>query len=271
MLKRAFFFLLLFPALVCSEQLCVYKVKKGDTLIKIAKKYGITKRRLLSLNRGSIRNPNFLVVGQRIFVPCGRGEIPNFCVYRIKKGETIIMLARRFGLSVEFIRRINNISNPSKIRAGAPLRIPCEKLVEWKVKKKIKPYDCKGILDKRFKLKGLWFYNPLKRVTIAVKVAERVDIPVKGGSYVYATYHGVVIYASSTINGLSSLVIIKHPGGFYSIYAGENLVWKVKEGLKVKRGDLIGFAKADTLLHFEIRYGEKPLNPKKYMIVGSGK
>jgi len=270
LLRRIVLFLLI-PAISYSAQLCVYRVKKGDTLLKIAKRYGVSKTRLLRLNRGNIRNPNVLVVGQRIFVPCKRGEIPNFCVYKVKKGETLIMLARRFGLSLEFIKRVNGITNPSRIRVGMPLRVPCEKLVEWKIKRKIKPYDSKGILGEKFKLKGMWFYNPLKRATIAVKIAERIDIPVKRGNYIYATYNGVVIYASSTINGLSSLVIIKHPGGLYSIYAGENLVWKVREGMRVKRGAFIGFAKADTLLHFEIRHGEKPLNPEKYMIVESKK
>jgi LysM repeat protein len=44
--------------------------------------------------------------------------------YKIKKGDNLSSLAKRFGMSVEAIAKANNISDPDRIYAGATLTIP---------------------------------------------------------------------------------------------------------------------------------------------------
>ena len=46
----------------------IYKVKSGDTLIKIAKRYGTTAQYLMTINPELIRM-NYIVAGCYIFVP----------------------------------------------------------------------------------------------------------------------------------------------------------------------------------------------------------
>ncbi len=266
MLKRIAFFILVFPSFSFGALICTHKVKRGESITKIAYKYSTTPNVILKLNR-KIKNPNLIRVGDIIYVPCKKMQIPNFCIYKLKRGETLYALSKRFNLSLRYLVKLNHYLNPSKIRVGTPIRVPCENLVEWKVKSKLKPYDCKGILYKRFRVKGRWFYNPTGDVCVVLKVANRLDVPVRKGTKIHATYPGVVIYSSDTINGLSSLIIIKHPENFYSVYAGEDFIWYVKEGTKVVRGSVLGYALRDTILYFEIRCGERSLNPKKYMVV----
>ncbi len=50
--------------------------------------------------------------------------ITKFINYTIKWGDTLTALARRFNTTVTELARINNISNPNLIYAGANLRIP---------------------------------------------------------------------------------------------------------------------------------------------------
>ncbi|MEM6885069.1 MAG: LysM peptidoglycan-binding domain-containing protein [Verrucomicrobiota bacterium] len=45
-------------------------------------------------------------------------------MHRVKRGETLYSISRQHGVSVEDLRRLNNISNPNVIRAGMVLQIP---------------------------------------------------------------------------------------------------------------------------------------------------
>lgn len=44
--------------------------------------------------------------------------------YRVKKGETLSLIARRYKVSLSTLIQLNNISNPRKLRAGQILKIP---------------------------------------------------------------------------------------------------------------------------------------------------
>lgn len=52
-----------------SEEMTKYKIKKGDTLGKIAKRNGVSVRRICQIN--NIKNPNRLKIGQVILIPKG--------------------------------------------------------------------------------------------------------------------------------------------------------------------------------------------------------
>lgn len=105
-----------------NEQL-VYIVKKGDTLAKIAAKYGTTYQVLASYNR--ISNPNVIKVGQVIKIP--KGDINNFKSntrsYVVKKGDTLSSIAKRYGTTYQKIAKDNGISNPNIIKVGQVLII----------------------------------------------------------------------------------------------------------------------------------------------------
>jgi murein DD-endopeptidase MepM/ murein hydrolase activator NlpD len=86
---------------------------------------------------------------------------------------------------------------------------------------------------------------------------------------VVAAAGGIVIYAGSGIRGYGNLVIIRHPGGLVTVYA-HNRRNLVQEGVKVSQGQVIaevghsGRASGDHL-HFEVRRGETPVDPLKYV------
>lgn len=54
--------------------------------------------------------------------PPGAG--PNDLLYTIEQGDTLYSISRQFGVSVDTLIEVNNISNPDVIRAGDTLVIP---------------------------------------------------------------------------------------------------------------------------------------------------
>lgn len=101
----------------------VYIVKKGDTLGEIAKKYGTTVEEIVALN--NIQNPNLIFAGTNIIVNV-QNSTNNYkinYIYRVKWGDTLSGIARRFGTTVNYLAKLNNIQNPNLIYVGQRILI----------------------------------------------------------------------------------------------------------------------------------------------------
>jgi len=93
-----------------------YRLKRGDTLWRLSRIFGISVRELKRINR--IRNPRRLRAGQIILVPKpSRGFLSlrktsggnRKIVHVVRKGENLWRIARSYGVSVEDIKRWNNL------------------------------------------------------------------------------------------------------------------------------------------------------------------
>lgn len=95
-----------------------------------------------------------------------------------------------------------------------------------------------------------------------------LDIGGKPGDPVVAAAAGQVLYTGTGIRGFGKLIVIRHDGGFSSVYAHNRQIL-VKEGQSVARGQRIaelGDSDADRpKLHFEIRKSGKPVDPMRYL------
>lgn len=49
---------------------------------------------------------------------------PEQQTYRVRSGDTLSSIARRFDTTVRALVRLNDIDNPNKIRAGQELKVP---------------------------------------------------------------------------------------------------------------------------------------------------
>lgn len=102
-----------------------YVIKKGDTLAKIAKSNGCDVDTLQKLNPEL--NPKKMRQGMAIKLPVVASKIEKKdkereLVYRVKKGDTLYSIAKRYNLSEEEIKRLNRI-NDEHIVAGMTLLI----------------------------------------------------------------------------------------------------------------------------------------------------
>ena len=99
----------------------IYIVKRGDTLSQIALSFGTTVSAIAMEN--NIVNVNLIYVGQRLVIPVNSGYNPNYITYKIRRGDTLWSISRRYGVSIAQIVRLNRIPNPNLIYAGDTIRI----------------------------------------------------------------------------------------------------------------------------------------------------
>src|SRR5699024_3138623 len=102
-----------------------YKVKSGDTLSGIAQRFGTTTKKLQNLN--GIKNPNKIYAGQTLKVKGSkkkkRKRKSSTRTYKVKSGDTLSGIAKKFGTSTKRLQRLNNIKNPNRIYAGQKLKV----------------------------------------------------------------------------------------------------------------------------------------------------
>jgi murein DD-endopeptidase MepM/ murein hydrolase activator NlpD len=98
---------------------------------------------------------------------------------------------------------------------------------------------------------------------------DGINIAAPRGAAVQAADGGVVAYSGNELRGYGNLILIKHANGWISAYAHCDLIL-VKTGQKVARGQVIARVGAtgnvsEPQLHFELRRGKKPVDPREYL------
>ncbi len=100
------------------------------------------------------------------------------------------------------------------------------------------------------------------------KMHTGVDFSAERGTPIYATGDGVVRKASYSLGGYGRQVEIDHGYGYITKYAHMSK-FIVKEGQKVKRGEVIGYVGSTGTsvaphLHYEVIKNSKKVNPVHY-------
>ena len=98
-----------------------YTVQKGDSLWKIATKFGITVDELKELN--NLKN-NTITVGQNLKVKLTEEKpIEDYLLYTIKSGDSLWKIANTYGVTVNELKQVNNLSGTT-LQIGDVLLIP---------------------------------------------------------------------------------------------------------------------------------------------------
>ncbi|SUB01233.1 Murein hydrolase activator NlpD precursor [Pannonibacter phragmitetus] len=101
---------------------------------------------------------------------------------------------------------------------------------------------------------------------------DGINLAVPEGTPVKAAGDGSVIYAGNELQGFGNLVLIRHADGWVSAYAHNSEIL-VKRGDEVQRGQVISKAGAtgnvsQPQVHFELRQGNRPVDPTRYLPKG---
>ena len=103
-----------------NEEYIIYTIKKGDTLSEIAKEYNTSVKELAKIN--NIENVNLIYAGNKLKIPKNKEE--SYITYKIKKGDTLTKIAKKYNTTVKKLAELNNIEDVNKIYAGNTLKIP---------------------------------------------------------------------------------------------------------------------------------------------------
>jgi murein DD-endopeptidase MepM/ murein hydrolase activator NlpD len=120
-----------------------------------------------------------------------------------------------------------------------------------------------------------WIW-PLEDVRVTSAFGERehgyhegIDLRAASGTPVRASAPGQVVYAGKRIGGYGNMVVLKHEGGLFTVYAHLSKPL-VREGQKIKEGQRVALSgstgrSSGPHLHYEIRRGAKPIDPQEVL------
>ncbi len=267
-----------------------YRVKSGDTLYAIAWLYGLDFRALARYNR--IDPPYGINAGQLIRLDL---DDPSQGRYVVKRGDSLGVLARNYGVSMTSLIQLNGLKQPYTIHPGQLLFLGTQVRVATQAPNENRDQDREaaqkpgyGVVKKVEAPSGreyshtraeqnynkllTWRWPTKGRVVQGFSLSERgnkgLDIAGNRGQAVVAAAPGRVVYAGSALRGYGNLIIIKHDEDYLSAYA-HNDVLRVQEQQEVKAGQRIadmGSSDAnDVRLHFEIRYRGQSINPMRFL------
>jgi N-acetylmuramoyl-L-alanine amidase len=101
----------------------VHRVSKGETISTIARRYRASTRAVLRANKLGSRDK--IYPGQEIKVPVTDGWMPEGqqVLHKVRRGETITGIAKRYGVSIEHVLSVNQLRSRDKIYPGQTIRI----------------------------------------------------------------------------------------------------------------------------------------------------
>ncbi|AUJ23755.1 LysM peptidoglycan-binding domain-containing protein [Virgibacillus dokdonensis] len=94
----------------------VYVVNQGDTLWKIAQRYGLNVQQIRTLNQ--LPDADKLVVGQSLVIPDPTKE------YVVQTGDTLAQIAKNYHVALADLAAVNNLTETSIIYEGQLLSLP---------------------------------------------------------------------------------------------------------------------------------------------------
>ena len=125
------------------SEMTFYRVRRGDTLGRISRRFGVRTGDIITEN--NIRRPNRLRIGQVLVIPLFGSSIRSSnqsianrrprdvpppdpathqpISYRIRRGDTLARISRRYGVSMANLQDWNKLNNPGDIIAGRSLTI----------------------------------------------------------------------------------------------------------------------------------------------------
>jgi len=223
-----------------AKSYSIYRVRHGDTLYSIGKRFGIDHK--LLARRNHIRWPYTIYVGQQLsltrtaphsrYIPLPKKRVAVGGKGASKAAAKPSALKKSGAKARYHAPAINGVNT---VRLRWPLR---------------------GALTSRFGRRGS-------------RMHDGIDISAKEGTPVSAAASGEVVYSDQRLSGYGKLIIIRHSRDMFTAYA-HNQRNLVRKGDRVKAGDVIARVgrtgrATGPHLHFEVRRGPTPVDPLAYL------
>jgi murein DD-endopeptidase MepM/ murein hydrolase activator NlpD len=193
----------------------------------------------------------------------------------VRRGENLYRIGKAYGVPFATLARVNDIRDPHRIAVGQRIFVPrasrhlpvgvitpelarADRPLDTELPRGARPFMwplASGHLSSGFGPRGESFH-------------DGIDVSAPEGTAVRAARDGEVIY-SDQLRGYGNVVILRHDGGYATVYA-HNAVNLVVVGSHVRQGDLLAKLgrtgkTSGPNLHFEVRKDNVARNPLYYL------
>ena len=239
----------------------VHVVQPGESLIGIGRRYGMTLSQIARLN--NLQPYTKVNIGDQIKVPsrggpervAARQPAPAPAPQRVERPRVVAAAAP----TVDNVGTVP--TENAHIATPEPAAVPASPV------KQAEAVAASKVPQFRWPVTGhvIEAFGPRSNGT----TNDGINLAVPEGTPIKAAEDGVVAYAGNELKGYGNLVLIRHADNFVSAYANASELL-VKRGDSVRRGQVIARAGqtgnvSSPQLHFEIRKGSTPVDPRKYL------
>ena len=261
---------LCFSALFLFADDVKHAVQKGETYYSISKKYGLTVDELCKLN--NLTTDCVLKAGQVLIVKKDsevkqekkesvsggvktsneikpatetKSDTRKYDTYTVQKGDTFYRISKVNGITVDELKKLNNLENDTVLKLGQKLKIPVT-LVDTKNTSlpDLPSNDPRNYSTKKVDSSVVW---PVKNpeVTYMKGKVSGVRLSASKDETVKAIRAGTVMYVGN-YRGYGQVVFVQSKTGHMYTYSGLGSI-KVKKGDYIVFGDVIGTAGVDSI------------------------
>ncbi|MDE3114438.1 MAG: M23 family metallopeptidase [Pseudomonadota bacterium] len=249
-----------------------------------------------------------MTLGGCASAPAGETQLTWFTGthYTVQSGDTLSEIADHYGVSEAALQDYNSLDNPDRVYPGEVLRIPRSGEVRVAARPDVRPsprpaearsetaravprptarkaYEARvpeavdEAQDYSASLRFVWpVVGRVLQPFGSLSNGERndgINIAARRGEPIRAAAAGTVSYAGDELKDYGNLVLIRHDDGYVTAYAHAQSIL-VSRGEHVAKGQVIGYAGstgnvASPQLHFEIRHGVRPVDPKPLMMAAN--
>ncbi|MFW6214569.1 MAG: peptidoglycan DD-metalloendopeptidase family protein [Alkalispirochaetaceae bacterium] len=234
-----------------------HTIEPGDTLSGLATEYDLTLDTLISFNQ--IKDARRIQIGDTYRIPNRDGLL-----YEVRSGDNLSGIAERYGTSVNAILDANDMRS-RELSIGQVLFVPEARMNET---------ELKLILGELFRNPTVGRFTSgfgmrADPFTGLPRFHNGIDWANAPGTLIRAAGSGRVVHIESQIGNYGKFVIIRHDGGFQTLY-GHLDSFDVRPGQFVYQGDVIGRMgntgrSTGPHLHFSVIRNGRFVNPLNYL------
>jgi len=234
-----------------------YKVKKGDSVSKIAAAFSVSMDAIIASN--GITNARSLREGETLRIPNMDG-IP----YVVKSGDSLSKISKSMGVPLEAILDANDIQS-DVINAGMTLFIPGARMNKDDLALALGELFIYPVKGARLSSPFGWRNDPISGER---RHHAAIDLSAPQGTVVCAAMDGKVSALGYNAT-YGNYIILSHSGGYQTMYAHLHSI-SVKKGATVSQGTQIGTVgntgySTGPHLHFAVYKNSTAVNPLDYL------
>lgn len=235
-----------------------HRVSGEESLYDIATRYQVPLRALIDQNH--LEPPYALSDGRVLELPPARYHV-------VRRGEELRDIARRYSVDLRSLALLNRMETNVRVRTGERIYLPA---MAREIAVEPPPAPATPLPEGTGR-----FAWPLRGEVLARFGAQPggtrldgIEIAGREGAQVTAAADGDVIYAGADIDGLGTLLLVRHADNYVTAY-GYNRRALAREGQRVRAGEAIAElgSRPDgrARLLFQVRRGNEALDPAPLM------